>query len=393
MAETKKSNRRTSQGDASAARDLVVSGLPTCTIYAAEDGTWHMMAQLASDEEAALATSAPSRHDLCRQAQHALGLAGIGSRIDRERSAIGVYTDLSGAQFGLVRRESLRLLTLSGPGGIGKTRLALQAAADLLDDFRDGVFFVPLAPIRDHTLVSAAITQALGVTEAAGCSLDESIKIHLRSRHTLLVLDNFEQVATAGPLIADLLAAAPQLKVMVSSREVLHLYGEHEYRVPALSLPDIQRLPPMRPEQVVCPNSECGANGRVGVHSHKERRYICHGCKRTFADTTGTLLYRLKQPLDLVLLVLTLLAYGCPIGALVAAFGLDERTIAEWQRKAGQHAKQVQEQLVCQGKVDLGQVQADELYTKTQAGPVWIATAMTVFSRLWLWGAISASSR
>jgi hypothetical protein len=100
-------------------------------------------------------------------------------------------------------------------------------------------------------------------------------------------------------------------------------------------------------------------------------------------------LYRLKQPLDLVLLVLTLLAYGCPIPALVAAFRLDERTIASWQRKAGQHAKHVQEHLVCHASVDLGQVQADELYTKTQAGPLWIATAMTVFSRLWLWGAIN----
>src|SRR5262245_41466596 len=74
-------------------------------------------------------------------------------------------------------------------------------------------------------------------------------------------------------------------------------------------------LPPMRPEVVVCPNSECGANGRIGVHSHKERRYICHACKRTFADTSGTLLYRLKQPIELVLLVVTLLAYGCPIPA------------------------------------------------------------------------------
>lgn len=147
-------------------------------------------------------------------------------------------------------------------------------------------------------------------------------------------------------------------------------------------------LPPMRPEQTVCPNSDCGASGRIGVHSHKERRYICHSCKRTFADTSGTLLYRLKQPLELVLVVVTLLAYGCPIPALVATFGLDERTIAAWQLKAGQHAKQVQAQLVCQGTIDLGQVQADELYTKTQAGPVWVATAMTVFSRLWLWGTI-----
>jgi hypothetical protein len=101
------------------------------------------------------------------------------------------------------------------------------------------------------------------------------------------------------------------------------------------------------------------------------------------------MLYGLKHPLWLVLIVLSLLAYGCPIPAIVATFELDERTVADWQLKAGRHAKTVQEQVVCQGQVDVGQVQADELYTKTQAGPVWIATAMTVFSRLWLWGAIS----
>jgi transposase-like protein len=145
----------------------------------------------------------------------------------------------------------------------------------------------------------------------------------------------------------------------------------------------------MRPELVVCPKSDCGANDSIGIHSHKERRFICHACHRTFAETTGTPLYGLKHPLWLVLLVLSLLAYGCPIGAIVATFELDERTVADWQRKAGQHAKMVQETVVCHGQVDVGQVQADELYTKTQAGPVWIATAMTVFSRLWLWGAIS----
>lgn len=147
-------------------------------------------------------------------------------------------------------------------------------------------------------------------------------------------------------------------------------------------------LPPMRPELVVCPNSACDATARIGVHSHKERRYICHGCNKTFADTTGTMLYGLKHPIWLVLVVLSLLAYGCPIPALVATFELDERTVADWQAKAGRHAKTVQEQVVCQGQLDLGQVQADELYTKTQAGPIWVATAMTVFSRLWLWGAI-----
>src|SRR5436853_4108681 len=146
---------------------------------------------------------------------------------------------------------------------------------------------------------------------------------------------------------------------------------------------------PMRPEMVVCPNSACGASDHIGVHSHKERRYICHTCHRTFAETTGTILYGLNNRIWLVLVVLTLLAYGCPIGAIVATFELDERTVAAWQFKAGQHAKTVQEHLVCQGQVEVGQVQADELYTKTQAGSVWVATAMTVFSRLWLWGAIS----
>ena len=100
MAEANDSNRRTSPGTASAAHPLAVSGLPTCTIQAADNGTWHMLAQLASDEEAAFVASAPSPDDLCRRAQHALGLAGIGSRIDRERSTVGVYADLSGAQVG-----------------------------------------------------------------------------------------------------------------------------------------------------------------------------------------------------------------------------------------------------------------------------------------------------
>lgn len=145
---------------------------------------------------------------------------------------------------------------------------------------------------------------------------------------------------------------------------------------------------PMRPELAVCPNSECDASGRIGVHSIKERRYKCHACGKTFAETSGTPLFGLKHALWLVLVVLALLSTGCPVPAIVFAFGLDERTIADWQRKAGQHAKMVQQQLVCQGQLDLGQVQADELYTKTQAGPVWIATAMSVFPRLWLWGTI-----
>ncbi len=147
-------------------------------------------------------------------------------------------------------------------------------------------------------------------------------------------------------------------------------------------------LPPMRPELVVCPKSDCGASDRIDVHAHKKRQYICHACGKTFAETTGTLRYDLKHPAWLVVLVLTVLAYGCPVPAIVMAFGLDERTVADWQLKAGQHAKQVQTEVVCNSTVNLGQVPADELYTKPQAGAIWMATALTVFSRLWLWGAI-----
>jgi transposase-like protein len=146
---------------------------------------------------------------------------------------------------------------------------------------------------------------------------------------------------------------------------------------------------PMRPELAVCPNSACGATDRIGIHSLVERRYKCHTCGKTFAETRGTPLYGLKRPLWMVVLVLALLAGGCPIPAIVFAFGLDERTVADWQRKAGAHAKAIQEQVVCQGQVDVGQVQGDELYDKTQGGTVWMATAMSVFSRLFLWGAVA----
>ena len=148
-------------------------------------------------------------------------------------------------------------------------------------------------------------------------------------------------------------------------------------------------LPPLRPQWAVCPKAACGATDRIGVHSHTKRRYKCHACGTTFAETVGTPFYGLKHPTWLVVLVLTLLAYGCPIPAIVAAFTLDERTVSDWHHKAGQHAKTIQAQIVCQGQVDLGQVQGDELYVKTQRGTLWMATAMSVFSRLFLWGAIA----
>ena len=143
----------------------------------------------------------------------------------------------------LLGGEATRLLTLTGPGGIGKTRLALQAAADLLDDFPDGTFFVPLATLTEADLLLPAVAETLGVMETGEQSLDESLKEYLNERRLLLLLDNFEQVLEAAPAVTALLGGAPGLKVLATSRAPLGLYGEHEFPVPPLTLPDLERPP------------------------------------------------------------------------------------------------------------------------------------------------------
>ncbi|MFN8526650.1 MAG: tetratricopeptide repeat protein [Chloroflexota bacterium] len=140
-------------------------------------------------------------------------------------------------------RPGTRLLTLTGPGGTGKTRLAQQAAAEALDDFPDGAWFVPLAALTDPGLVASTIAQALGVREASGRPIADSLVDYVRSRQLLLVLDNFEQIAAAAPLVSELIAAAPGVRVLVTSRALLQLYGEREYSVPPLTLPDHRRAP------------------------------------------------------------------------------------------------------------------------------------------------------
>jgi predicted ATPase/class 3 adenylate cyclase/DNA-binding CsgD family transcriptional regulator len=140
-------------------------------------------------------------------------------------------------------RPDARLLTLTGAGGTGKSRLSLEAAADLLDSFPDGVFFVPLAPITDPELVPSAIAQVLDVREASGRPLRDALRDFLRPRQLLLILDNFEQVIEAAPLVADLIGAAAGLRVLVTSRAVLRLYGEREHPVPPLALPDRRAAP------------------------------------------------------------------------------------------------------------------------------------------------------
>lgn len=150
----------------------------------------------------------------------------------------------------------------------------------------------------------------------------------------------------------------------------------------------------MDPQAQFCPNERCAASGQVGqgnirVHSWMEHRYGCRRCGRTFAATTGTPFYRVRTAVETVTLVVTLLAHGCPLQAIVAAFGFDERTVAAWQAKAGAHCQQVQAHLVQQGQLDLGHVQADELWVKHVGGRVWMALALAVPSRLWLGGVVS----
>jgi predicted ATPase/DNA-binding CsgD family transcriptional regulator len=155
---------------------------------------------------------------------------------------IGREREIEAAQ-DFLRRPEVRLLTMTGPGGVGKTRLALRVAGDLIDDFTDGVYFVSLAPIGDPELVVSSTARTLGLRESGGRPLLERLIDHLSDKQLLLVLDNFEHVVEAAPAVTELLSACPDLRVLVTSRERLHLSGEHEYPVPPLGLPNPRMVP------------------------------------------------------------------------------------------------------------------------------------------------------
>ena len=146
--------------------------------------------------------------------------------------------------------------------------------------------------------------------------------------------------------------------------------------------------------EIFCPNIGCPARGQrnkgnISVHSQAEQRCYCEVCETTFSVKKGTIFYRLKTDPVRVMLVITLLAHGCPVQAIVAAFGFDKRTVKKWWKRAGIHCQQVHEHIVEHSQLDLQQVQADEIKAKIQGGTIWIAMAMMVSTRLWLGGVIS----
>ena len=153
----------------------------------------------------------------------------------------------------LLRRADVRLVTLTGAGGSGKTRLALQAAHDLVDAFPDGVYFADLAPLREPALVATTIAHALGVQEGRDEPIAETIRTHLRTRRLLLLVDNFEHVDESAPLLSELLVAASGLSVLATSRTPLRLSGEHEYRV--------RPLPPSEAVQLFAARARAVAPG------------------------------------------------------------------------------------------------------------------------------------
>src|SRR5437870_2929036 len=211
------------------------AGCSVNTIRKLETDERHPSRELANRLASVVELPQRERADFLRLARHTGPVSGMSMPSPMTR-LIGREDDVAALRERVLTPE-VRLLTLIGPPGVGKTRLALQVATELHDSFRDGAAFVALSTVRDALLVVDSIARTLGVRAAASRSIEEALTEHLRQRQLLLVLDNFEQVLAAREHVAALLSAARGLTVLVTSREALDIYGEHVYDVPTLGLP------------------------------------------------------------------------------------------------------------------------------------------------------------
>ena len=180
-----------------------------------------------------------------RQSVHHTSTTSPAQRLPASLTPLIGAQETVAAVGAILQRPGVRLLTLMGPGGVGKTRLSIDVGASLLEKFRDGVFFVPLETLNDPALVTTQIARSLNLETSGAQPLLDALKAALCERQILLILDNFEQLIDAGSLVVELLQAAPGLKVLITSREALNQYGEYRFVVPELTRPDPGNLPPL----------------------------------------------------------------------------------------------------------------------------------------------------